>query len=87
MNLFSKAKAQYLCSANAKIKKGHKKTYVEIQDIDSQKTHEVTIEQTSEGKVLDCPCMHQTYKVTRPVVCSHMITALMEIVRRTKVKT
>lgn len=82
--LLKKAKAQYYASANAEITEGQKKTYVEITDIESHKTHTVTIEQEEQGKILDCTCLHQTFNVTRPVLCSHMISAIMELVRRTK---
>lgn len=80
--ILHKAKQQYLNSALAKLTKGHKKIYIEIVDIESQKTHIVTLEQTPQGLIASCTCTLKSLHIDKPTFCSHIITGIMETMRR-----
>lgn len=85
-NIFKKAKTTYFSSLIQAQGTGKKREYLEIQDIDSNKKHDVTMEQTELGITFTCTCMHKSFHIDKPTLCSHIITAILYKAGQIKIK-
>jgi hypothetical protein len=75
--IFKKAKITLFNSLVTRKGEGKTKQYLTVPDLETKKENEVTIEQTPNGIILACTCMHKTFHIDKPVLCSHMVTAIL----------
>ena len=88
--VFRKAKQQYQSGFVRHTGTGKQKQYYEVEDIDSQKTHMVTIELTDKGLIFEDDCISRSLSGNKskgtysPHLCSHIISTIMKIYFDTK---
>ena len=75
--IFKKGKVTFFNSLIQCKGEGRTKEYFSIPDLETQNDNEVTIEQTPNGLVFSCTCLHKTFHIDKPVLCSHMVTAIL----------
>lgn len=75
--IFKKGKLTFFNSLIQSKGEGKTKKYFIIPDLETQKDNEVTIEQTPNGLIFSCTCLHKTFHIDKPVLCSHMITTIL----------
>ena len=85
MNIWKKSKTQYQAGLVRKTGTGRKREYYECEDIESHKTHIVTIEIIENGTTLSCSCTNQSLHQPKGTLCSHMISTIMKKYFDTKI--
>lgn len=75
--IFKKAKITFFNSLITSKGEGRTKEYFVVPDLETKKDNEVTIEQTPSGLTFSCTCLHKTYHIDKPVLCSHMVTIIL----------
>jgi hypothetical protein len=75
--IFKKAKVTLFNSLIQNKGEGKTKEYFTIPDLETKKDNEVTIEQTQNGLVFSCTCLHKTFHIDKPVLCSHIVTVIL----------
>jgi hypothetical protein len=82
--IFKKGKVIYYGGNVKHSGDGEKKTYYEVEDIESEKIHIVIFEVTKNGVVASCDCISKSLHIDKPTFCSHILACIYKIYHEVK---
>jgi hypothetical protein len=75
--IFKRAKNAYQAGMVRRKEESSRKIYYSVDDIESGKEHQVTLENTDKGTIITCTCTEQSLHSSKLVLCSHMIMVII----------